>query len=494
MHTVLKDYRSLVVVLFVALFACNTNEAIRKQFRIEKIYFRAEKTTEAILINPSIAPITDFNKAVSLFRQVVQETDVNAPQPAMESLAKSSLMRIAQLEMMQDRIDSAIVAYREILERFQADEELAAMTRLALGQLYEQSMEYRDAIATYAGLLPNLSSRIEPANPNGFLVILPYHFAHLNGLTGAPSTSNGAYEQSAKIYREIIATSPKSKAALLATNYLAALLAENGKTDELVDLLEAQISNSSDSSSFLPEYLYLKALLLRRQGRRQEAVNAFENLLADYPTDEVVPRVRLEMAKINLDQRNFAQARQMLKEILEKNKHVTAIAAQAQSEMARSFEMEGRWDLAMNEYRWLSKQYETFPAALAAPLHIANYYMNSNDHRLAEKAFSEAVAFYQSIIGKYPKSVMAGIAQEQIANCFIAQKKWDEAISAASNIDKVLENNVGRVSTYLLLGAIHESRGQFGLAAKVYREFIEHFPQHPLTGQLKEKVEELMNS
>jgi tetratricopeptide (TPR) repeat protein len=208
----------------------------------------------------------------------------------------------------------------------------------------------------------------------------------------------------------------------------------------------------------------------------------------------VAPRVRLEIAKITLQQKSYAQARQLLKEIVGKEKQAPAVAAQAQSEIARSFELEGRWDLAMNEYRWLSQQYETFPLALAAPLHIANYYIRVDDRKLAEKAFGDAVSFYQSIIGKYPKSVVAGIAQEHIANCFMAQKKWDEAINAASNIDKVLDNNVGRVSSYLLLGAIHESRGQSQLAVKVYREFMERFPQHPLAQALKDKVEALTNS
>jgi tetratricopeptide (TPR) repeat protein len=156
--------------------------------------------------------------------------------------------------------------------------------------------------------------------------------------------------------------------------------------------------------------------------------------------------------------------------------------------------MEGRWDLALNDYRWLTKQYETTAAALTAPIYIANYYAKQNNLAVAQKAYNEAITHYQNIIHKYPQSIIAALAHEQIANCFIAQKQWEEAIKAVSSIKNVLDNNTGRISTYLLLGNIYESSGQLQLAVKVYSEFVNQFPQHPLVPPVKEKIRMLMNS
>jgi tetratricopeptide (TPR) repeat protein len=89
---------------------------------------------------------------------------------------------------------------------------------------------------------------------------------------------------------------------------------------------------------------------------------------------------------------------------------------------------------------------------------------------------------------------VAALAQEQIANCFIAQKKWDDAIAAATNIREVLDSKIGRLSSYLLLGNIYEATGQNRLAAKVYNEIIEQFPQHPLARPLQEKIRNLTSS
>jgi len=111
-----------------------------------------------------------------------------------------------------------------------------------------------------------------------------------------------------------------------------------------------------------------------------------------------------------------------------------------------------------------------------------------------ERAYREAIKYYQSLSQKYPQSLVAALAQEQLTHCFIAQKKWTEAIAAATNLSEVLNNKVGLMSSYLLLGNIYEVTGQRRLAAKAYNEIIAQFPQHPLIPALQEKVRHLNNS
>jgi tetratricopeptide (TPR) repeat protein len=195
-----------------------------------------------------------------------------------------------------------------------------------------------------------------------------------------------------------------------------------------------------------------------------------------------------------MERENYDKARELLGAIVQKYRDQPALAAHAHELIARSYERQGQWEQALNDYRWLAKQYEGQPPALTAPLHIARYYTEQNNQVLAEKAYNEAVEYYQGIINKYPKSMVAALAQEQIANCFIVQRKWQEAVTATSKIAQILDNNVGRVSTYLLLGRIYETTDQRQLAAKVYAEFIKQFPQHPLVGSLEERVRRLTSS
>jgi tetratricopeptide (TPR) repeat protein len=483
------------LALFATCSACNTNKELQQQYRLEKAYFRAQKMAEAILINPRIAPTKNFAEAIARYRQVVAAVDTTPANPRMIALLKMSLLQMAQLELLQQRVDKAVEIYQELLKRFSAeDDETTILARLALGLLYARNWQYQDAVSAYAGLLPNFSSHITPENPNAYFLSVPFQFARLNKFSLHDTLSRKAYEQATEAYRQIIAKWPDSKAGLLATNYSAALLADQGRWHDLEALIGRQISDKQDTAH-LPEYLYWKGILLYKYlGQSGEAMQLFEELVENNPGHRIVPWANLETAKVLLAQQKREEARELLRLILAKHGGVAEVAAQARAEIAQSLEVEGRWDLAINEYRFLAKEYETSPAGLAAPFYIANYYTRQNETTLAETAYAEAISFYQEIIRKYPKSLVAGLAQEQIANCFLIQKKWDEAAAAASEVNKILDNNIGRVSTFLLLGNIYESSGQVKLAVKAYQEFIKEFPQHPLTGQLKEKVQRLMSS
>ncbi len=483
------------LALSLALLACGAKEARQQQFQLEKTYFRAQKITDAILINPRIAPTKDFGEAIALYRQVVAKADSSMADSSAINLIKLSLMRVAELEMLQQRIDRAIATYQEILKRFYADDdEVTVAARLALGMLHERSFVYQDAIDAYAGLLPNFSSRLDPDNPNGYLLSVPFQFARLSQAGQYGAQNRNASAQAMEIYRQLLAKWPNTKTAVLATNYLAALMAEQQQWDELGALLNQKIASAQDSTH-RPEYLYWKGLLLHNHlGQAAAALQVFQDFVETYPKHALVPQVRFEVAKITMKQKKLDEARALLKTIVKDYRQIPDVAAAAREALARSYESEGRWDEAINEYRFLAKEFETTPSGLAAMFYIARYYTERREPELAETAYQEAITFYQEIIRKYPQSLVAAIAQEQIANCFLTQKKWDEAVAAASNINEILDNSVGRISTYLLLGNIYEVTGQPKLAVKAYQEFIAQFPQHPLAGTLKEKVQRLMRS
>lgn len=476
-----------------AVLACqSTPDDLQQRYRLEKIFFRAGKIAETIAINPRIAPAKNFTDAIALYRQVVEESSPQANAPGTAALIKQSLVQIARLEMMREQLEAAVATYRDILARF-PDDDAAVEARLALGMLYQRSLEYHDAISAYAGLLPNLAARITPQDPPLALLSVPMQFARLHKFAIGDSIRQRAYAQAADIYREIIQAS-NSQASTLAKDYYATLLADQGRWEELAALLDQEIQGHADSLR-LPMLLYLKAQLQHRRFQQpQRAQELLEQILAQYPEHEMAAHAQLAIATINLEQKNFDVGRQHLKNIIEKFRRVPVVAALAQEQLAVSFEQQGRWDLALNEYRWLIEQFETSPAAIAAPFHIADYYVRQNDTAMRERSYREALAYYQSLSRKYPHSLVAALAQEQLTHCFIAQKQWDEAVAAATNLSKVLDNQAGQMSSYLLLGNIYEISGQPRLAAKAYNQIITQFPQHPLTPALQEKVRLLNNS
>jgi len=484
----------LAFSLGVLLLACSGDPMLVRQLEMEKRYFEAQKILEKIYINPNVADTNDFQLAITQFRAVVKDAGTLPPTEVIESVIKGSLIRIGQLELTRDNVEAAVTAYEEIVARYPKDDEITVSARLTIGLLRERTLQYGDAIAAYALVLPSLSDRIMPQDPEMYLVAIPFHFARLHKFSADEGERTHAYRRAQECYQTMIEKFPNSKAGTSAVSYLAALLADQNQWQALDGLLNQQITKHANSPE-LPHFIYTRAMALHeRLGETARARKMLEDLLVKFPDHSIVPQARFEIARILLAQNQNEPARQMLKQVIEMSANNPGLAARANEEIAFSYEREGRWNDALNEYRWIAKQYEIFPPALNALLRVAEHYVRTNNEMLASKSYAEAIAYYQGLINKYPRSMVAALAQEHIANCFVAQKRWEEAAAAASGIENILDTALGKVSTYLLLGNIYEASGQTERAVKLYNEFIQRYPQHPLVDMLKQKVRELTNS
>jgi tetratricopeptide (TPR) repeat protein len=480
-----------LLALGAVLAACNGRASLAEQIAVEKRYFEAQKLLEKININPNLAETDDFKFAVARFQEAVKDAVALPQNEALDSVIKGSLLRIAQLELMHDNVDGAVAAYEELLRRFPRDDELGVSARLTIGLLHERTLEYGEAIASYALVLPSLAGRLTAQEPEAYLLSLPFHFARLNKFDLDAGKRNEAYRRARQVYETLLAKFPKSKTAAAAVAYLAALLADQEQWQDLDRFLHQQTARHAGSED-LPRIVYAHALALHeRLGETARARAMLEELLEKYPEHELALQARFEIGRILMRQDQAEAARLVLKEVVKKGAQQPGLAARAQEEIAMSYEREGQWPQALNEYRWLAKEYETLPPSLGALLRIANHYANENNAQLAQQAYKDAVNYYQSLIAKYPRSMIAALAQEHIANCFVAQRRWDEAAAAAAGIEDILDNSVGKVSTYILLGSIYESAGHTERALKVYGEFVRNFPQHPLAGAMEQKIQTL---
>ena len=476
-------------LLGALLWTCAEDGALMSRLELEKQYFAAQKLLEKIYINPNIADARDFTSAVQQFHAVVAAADALPRNTILDEVTRGCLMRVAQLEMMRNNVDGTIAAYEEIVKRYPDNEEIALPARLTLGLLHEGALQYGDAIDAYALVLPNLSERIAGQDPEMYLVAIPFHFARMHKHNAQTAARDEAYRRARECYQTIVNKFPNSKVGATAVSYLAALMADQNQWQALDGLLQQQIARHANSPE-LPYFIYTQALALHeRLGETERACRMLEGFVKNYPDHELLLQARFELGRIYFAQNQNLAARQMLKHVIAASEaNNPGLAARAHEEIAMSYDREGKWDFALNEYRWIAKQYEVFPPALNSLLRVAEHYVRNNEAALAAKAYSEAVTYYQGLITKYPRSMLAALAQEHITNCFIAQQRWDEAAAAAAGIENILDNTVGKVSTSLLLGNIYESSGQVQRALKVYNDFIRQYPEHPLVGVLKERI------
>ncbi len=143
------------------------------------------------------------------------------------------------------------------------------------------------------------------------------------------------------------------------------------------------------------------------------------------------------------------------------------------------------------EYRWVQENHPLTFQGLYVPVYIADYYRRKGKANLAETAFQEAIAHYQHLIKKYPKTVLAATAQEFIIYCLSVQEKWPEAAEAATSLRTVHPGSRTAIRSYLFLGRIYEELNDFKKAIAAYENFSKEFPDHPIVEKIQHRIESI---
>jgi tetratricopeptide (TPR) repeat protein len=230
-------------------------------------------------------------------------------------------------------------------------------------------------------------------------------------------------------------------------------------------------------------------VLLDGLNRTGQAMDLFDELIQVH-TDEspVYWQATVGKAKALHKQQRYEAARTLLQQVIAGKPEQAGLCAAAQWLIAAAYEAQGQWDRAIVEYRWISDKYPATPQGLSVPLHVADYYRKRGQDKLVDQALQQAVKHFQELVKKYPKTVLAGMAQEYIIYCLAFLKEWDMAIEAAGNLKQIYPGTRSDISSMLFLAQIYENIDQGDEARKVYARFIESYPEHPMVSQVKEKI------
>ena len=178
----------------------------------------------------------------------------------------------------------------------------------------------------------------------------------------------------------------------------------------------------------------------------------------------------------------------VLHHVSDSNPANKSLCASSQLTLASTYELQGHWDRAIVEYRWVKEKYPATPQGLYIPLYIADYYQKHGEKQLVENSLNEAIKQYRELVKKYPKTVLAGMAQEYIIYCLSAQKNWVSAAEAANSLKRIYPGTRSEISSYLFLGQIYENSHQTKEARQIYNRFLKKFPHHPLASQVQNKL------
>ncbi len=483
--------RFSIAILALLMLAGCTDHSLEEQYTAERMFFRADKLRQSVMLNPRIASVTDYDAALAAYERLWDRFQNRSENAVIEQVKKQSLVRIAELWALRGEVQMALATYDRFLENYPRDEKFGAFIHFANAKGNERIFNIDKAITEYEALVANFGQIEDPFDMQENVLNVPLKIARLKRSKAEITEPNNAYKEALRYYDAVLEKWPDSPAAFLTSYYKASVHADLGEWHEMTRLLTKLVKQYPDREEVPNILLSLGNIYLDGLNQPLQAKKVFDGLLRKFADHPVKGYALLGNARVLLQQNHRQEGRVLLKSIIENHVENQALCASAQLTLATSYEAEGNWERALVEYRWVQEKYPLTFQGFYVPSYIAEHYRQKGDLSLAATAFNQAIEHYRHLIKKHPKTVLAGTAQEYIIYCLSVQEKWEDAAEAAVSLRNIHPGSYADISSFLFLGQIYERSSSFAKAIEIYEKFTQEFPDHPITAQIREKISDM---
>ncbi len=203
---------------------------------------------------------------------------------------------------------------------------------------------------------------------------------------------------------------------------------------DLADSAVTALSSVRDSESDrIPPLVLMNIANIQQKNLKdyKAAEKSYRDLVEFYPDNALAGTARLGIGVSLYMRENYEQARFELS-LIDKLPRVTNILlAEAHYLTASCFELEGKWERALGEYDFVWANHAASEKGMSVPIHIAEYYQNKGQAKLAAQSFEEAEKDYKRLIDIYNSRPDVTVrATGFLVRSLLSQEKWEEAIKA----------------------------------------------------------------
>ena len=233
------------------------------------------------------------------------------------------------------------------------------------------------------------------------------------------------------------------------------------------------------------------------EGTFNGLVKQYEIFMKQYPHSRLVPIAKIFLGRVYVIKKDYPTALLKFEEIVNAYAKDPYIAVEALADMGQVYLSQEDGASVLKTYGRILKEYPRTELGLKVPLLIAKFHSDRQDREKAEKAFADAIHYYQNFIDQNPNSQGELDALRLLASCYLAQKKWEEGVETLGDI--LLKYslppyfNIER-SDYLIKSINTISVVQlknYDLPIGIYRKFIEQHPKHPMDKLLTQMIDSL---
>lgn len=225
--------------------------------------------------------------------------------PVDQVQAQSEALAAAQQAEQAGDTGEAIKLYQNFVEDFPNDR-FAAAAQFRVGRLYEQQNDFSRAFDAYQKLVDDYprSEDFDKAIARQFAIATDFLDGRKVRLLGIPVFTS--QERSIEMFEQIIESAPFSDYAPLSQYNIGLVKEKQGKPDEAIPAYQAVVDNFpnhdvADDAQYQVGYLYQQEATSGSYdaATRQQAIDAYEDFLNQYPDSEKAAQARDNLQALN---------------------------------------------------------------------------------------------------------------------------------------------------------------------------------------------------
>lgn len=177
---------SMLILIGVALSILGSRDS---EYGAERLFYRASKNNEKILINPEVAPATMLAAIENDLQRILKKY------PKSET-AKKAHLKLAEFYTTNKRYDKAIATLNVIMQTYEKNQDILSAAQFLKGVTYEKQGEWGAALKEYVTLRNKF-----PTTQLGLQV--PIYIGRYYARRGKQAEAKEAYKEAVTFYEKL---------------------------------------------------------------------------------------------------------------------------------------------------------------------------------------------------------------------------------------------------------------------------------------------------
>jgi tetratricopeptide (TPR) repeat protein len=464
--------------------SCSDNRAVRLRYEVERKYFLADKLTKAAQIRPELnEPGTNvkiraaYADLVSFCYASLDSVDKRADSieyREISQLTYHSAIRLAQYLFASRRFDSSSAVVSKLETTIALPPREASGAKVLMGQALQAMGKLDSAVAVYNSAVSLFIPPLEQGGNVFFTVFnVPAHVASVYAQTGDSAKFRRAFTRAESYYRNLATSAPRSRLAMASWAMLARMYGDVRDGRAAVNALE-QLTDSTGAIN--PEArVTISDIQASQLGDFATALRGYDGVLNSLKGRDTIirPELIFKKAMVVMEQKKYDESRRMLVELQAKYDAYYSSNPMPQFIKARTFELEGNWQRAETEYKYLIDNYPGTDQAFSTYLYLAEQYAKQGRTLESNKLLEKAEQVYTEAAAKGARTGEEALALSYKAE--LLRRKADFRNSAAvltQIFDKFPDTEVGRRALLTAAAVYREKLKEPAVADSLVAVFV----------------------